>query len=54
MDRIVPVPERVAREAARRGVALKPDHIPADQVARYDRVPIGTRPANDARERRCD
>jgi hypothetical protein len=39
MDRIAPVPESVRREAERRGVPLKPDHIPADQVEHYDRLP---------------
>ena len=43
MDRIVPIPEEVRREAARRGIPLKPDHILAEEVARYDQISPGTR-----------
>lgn len=35
MDRIVPVPEAIRIEAQRRGIKLKPDHIPADEVERW-------------------
>lgn len=35
MDRLMPVPEAVRKEAEKRGIKLKPDHIPADEVQRY-------------------
>jgi hypothetical protein len=38
LDRIMPVPGWVKEMAAREGLTLIPDHIPADEVERWFRI----------------
>jgi hypothetical protein len=50
MDRIVPIPEHIREMAEKKGYKLKPDHIPADMVDYYNRLPeAGAKKTSDRR-----